>query len=260
MKENAKELNLDERRRKILDILAVKGKVKVSELSKLFNISEVSIRNDLAELEQAGSLERVHGGAVSTVRAYYNMSFNDRITANSDEKRRISVEAAKLVKDDDSIILNSGTTTLFVARELKTHKGLKVITNAIPVASETGCFNNAQVILLGGNYNPQYYFIYGDDAINQLRKYKASKLILSIDGVDPEEGITTYLHQEAELVKQMIERVNTTIVVADYTKIGRVSFASVAPLERVDILITDSKADVETLNIIRNMGIEVRVV
>ncbi len=255
-----RELGLEERRSRIIQILSEKGKVKVSELSRLFNISEVSIRNDLAELERIGALERVHGGAVSTVRAYYSMSFNERAATNAEEKKKIAAEAAKLIKDGDSVMFNPGTTSLFVARELKNHKDIKIVTNSVAIASEIGFYGNIQVILLGGSYNPRYYFIYGDDAINQLKKYKANRLILSVDGVCPDEGITTYLHQEAELMKQMIDRANSTIVVADFSKVGRVSFSSIAPMEKVDVLITDSKANGDTLEAIREKGVEVIVV
>lgn len=254
------ELSVDDRRNKILELINRNGKVKVIELSKLFGISEVTIRNDLSELENAGILERIHGGAISTNKAYYNMSLHDRMRTNEDEKRNIAFEVASLITDGDTVIINSGTTTLFAVQELKNIKNLTLLTNSLPIAQEASNYNNIHVIMLGGDINPQYKFTYGDDTLNQLKKYKADKLILAADGVSAMEGVTTYHHLEAEVNRQMIVRVNKTIIVADYTKIGRASFAKIDSLDNVDILITNNKANKDELDAIRDKGIEIRLV
>lgn len=254
------ELRVEDRRNKILEILSREGKVKVLELSRLFEISEVTIRSDLSELESLGVLERTHGGAVSTSKAYYNMSFHDRMRTNEDEKRRIAVEIAAMVSDGDNIMINSGTTTLLAAQELKNKKDLTIVTNSLSIAQETGHYRNIQVILLGGNLNPQYQFTYGDDTIHQLKKYKADKLILAADGVSSEDGITTYHHMEAEVNRQMIARVNKTIVVADHTKIGRASFAYVGLLESADVLVSNTNASQDELKLLKERGMEIKLV
>ena len=157
-------------------------------------------------------------------------------------------------------MMNSGTTTLFVAQELKQIKNLTIVTNSLAISQELGHLNNLQIILLGGNYNPQYQFTYGDDTINQLKRYKADKLILSADGVCAEEGITTYHHLEAEVNRQMLDRVNKTIVVTDYSKIGRTSFAYINSIDHADVLITNQNANSEELGLIREKGIETMLV
>ena len=161
------EISVDDRRKKILELLAVKGKIRVSELSRQFGISDVTIRLDLGELEKAGLLERVHGGAVSTSKAYFNMDFSERISRFEEEKRNIARTAAAMVKDNDTLIINSGTTTYFIAQELKKRKALTVVTNSVMIAQELAHLQNFTVILLGGNYNYQYQFTYGDDTIRQ---------------------------------------------------------------------------------------------
>jgi len=254
------ELDIEARRKKILEILMQEGKVKVVDLSKLFGISEVTIRNDLSELESAGMLERIHGGAISTHKAYYNMSLHDRMKTNETEKREIAAAVSTLISDGDTLMVNSGTTTLFAIQELKNVKNMTIVTNSIPIAQEAGYYSNAHVIMLGGNINPQYQFSYGDDAINQLKKYKADMLILAVDGISSEEGITTYHHLEAEINRQMIARVNKTIVVADYTKIGRISFAHIDSIGSIDILVTNRKASPEEIRKIEKKGIEVNLV
>jgi DeoR/GlpR family transcriptional regulator of sugar metabolism len=254
------ELNIEERRNRILEILTQQGKVKVNELSKLFGISEVTIRNDLSELEAIGMLERTHGGAISTYKAYYNMSITERMRTNEDEKRKIASAVASMISDVDTIMINSGTTTLFVVQELKNIKNLTIVTNSIPISLETVNYRDFDVILLGGNFNTRDQFTYGDDVLNQLKRYRANKLILSVDGINSEDGISTYHHLEAEVNRQMMARVNKTIVVADYTKIGRTSFAHIAPIENIDILVTNQKANSDEINLIRDRGVEVKLV
>ncbi len=254
------EISVDDRRKKILELLAEKGKVRVSELSRLFDISDVTIRLDLGELEKAGLLERVHGGAVSTNKAYFNMDFSERISRFEEEKRNIARTAAAMVKDNDTLIINSGTTTYFIAQELKKRKALTVVTNSVMIAQELAHLQNFTVILLGGNYNYQYQFTYGDDTISQLQRYKTDKLILSVDGISSTEGLTTHHHQEAEVDRLMLQRVNQVIVVADYSKIGRENFASIAPPDVTDILITNHTADQEELESLAAQGIEIHAI
>ncbi len=255
--ENRRELNSEDRRKTILDMLMRDGKVKVNKLSKLFNISEVTIRNDLSELESRGMLQRVHGGAVSTSKAYYNMSFQERMETNREEKLRIAQAAASLIDKNDSVLFNSGTTTLYTARQLTENKNLIIVTNSISIASEIGHYDGINLILLGGNYNPQYQFTYGDDTLSALQKYNTDKLILAVDGVHPERGLTSFLHLEATIDQHMIQNATQVIVVADHTKLNRVSFSYIDKIESVDTLITDSKADKNILAQLKENGIDI---
>ncbi len=251
------EISIDVRRQKILELLEKNGKVRVSELSRLFDISDVTIRLDLTELEKSGLLERIHGGAVSTNKAYYNMNFSERISRFEKEKREIAKAAAEKIQDNDTVIMNSGTTTYFIAQELKKKKALTVVTNSISIAQELAHLPNFNIILLGGSYNYQYQFTYGDDTIRQLQNYKTDKLILCVDGVSNAFGLTTQHYQEAEVNRVMLGRVNQVIVVADFSKIGRENFATISSLEAVDTLITNHSANREELASISGMGIDV---
>ncbi len=257
---NNEELDIDNRRKMILKLIDTEGKVKVTELSKLFGISDVTVRNDLTELEVKGLLERVHGGAIGTNKSYSSMSLIDRMKTNEKEKRDIAAVCASMITEGDTVMINSGTTCFFIMQELKHIKNLTVVTNSITIANEAGNSNNIYVILLGGNFNTRYQFTYGDDAVNQLKRYKADKCILSVDGVNTEEGITTYHHQEVEVNRQMMTRVNKTVVTADYSKIGRSGFALISGVDSIDILVTNEKASQIELNNIRQKGVEVRLV
>ena len=251
------EIGIDDRRSSILEMLEEHGKVKVTDLSRTFNISEVTIRNDLSELETQGLLTRVHGGAVGTRKAYYNMSLNGRMNVNHDEKLQIAKAVKNMIEDGDTLMLDSGTTTYFVARELTDINNLTIVTNSLSVAQELSYQSNINVILLGGSLDPRYQFTYGDDALQQLQKYRADKMIIAVDGVSAGSGLTTYHYLEAEVSRQMITRANRTIVVADYTKIAREGFAHIDEISSIDTLVTNKKADKEELHTISNMGIEV---
>lgn len=258
--EKVEDLDIENRRKKILEMLNKEGKVKVVVLSKIFGISEVTARGDLDVLEESGLLERIHGGAVSTYKTYFNMTFRDRLGTNKDEKKRIAVEAASMIADGDTIMLGSGTTPLFVLKELKDKKNLVIVTNSLPVVQEASYSNINHVILLGGNVNLQYQFTYGDDTINQLKKYKADKLLISSDGISAEFGLTTYHHLEAEMSRQMIECVNKTIAIADYTKIGRASFSHIESIDKIDCLISNKNANKDEIEAIKDKGTEIRLI
>ncbi len=253
----ADELNVEERRREIATMVKEQGKVRVSDLSKLYRISEVSVRNDLSELEQMGALERVHGGAIAPHRPYYNMGFDERLVTNRDEKRRIAKEAAKLVSEGDTIVINSGTTSLYFTEEILSVPNIKIVTNSLLVAQATNGSSNTEVILLGGLFAQNNRYTFGETAIRQMQGYRVDKAVLSVDGVSVEDGITDYYYLEAELCRRMLARAHKTIVLADYTKIGRSSFSNIGQISDIDVLVTNREASKNELEQIREQGIEV---
>jgi DeoR family fructose operon transcriptional repressor len=241
-------------------MISAKGHVRVSELAQVFGISEVTIRHDLAELEEQSLLYRVHGGAESAHRAYYTLSLVDRMKRNEQAKRQIAVQAASLVRDGETVLMDSGTTTLMAAQELRQKKALTVVTNSLMIAREMCAAPDSNVILLGGNLNASDLFAYGDDTYAQLQRYKADKMIMAVDGISAESGITTYYHLEAEVTRRMSERAGMVIVAADYTKIGREGFANIGAVEIADILITNAQADQRALAAIAEKNVKVMTV
>ncbi len=240
-------MNVEARREKILEILNRDGRVTVGALSKLFQISQVTIRMDLEDLETKGLLSRVHGGAISSYRTYYNMSLHQRSAANVAPKKAIASYLPQLIHDSDTIMMNAGSTTLFVLRMLSQHKDLKIVTNSVAVATEAAENPNFSVVLLGGSVNTKYQFTYGNDALRQLSDYRVDKLILSVDGVDVSRGLSTYHEQETEICRSMIERSALQIVVADYSKFDRVAFSHIAPLSAVTDIVTNANIAKETV-------------
>ncbi|MBQ3428109.1 MAG: DeoR/GlpR transcriptional regulator [Clostridia bacterium] len=233
-------MELFERRQKIAELVNSRGKVKVTELAELFGISEVSVRTDLADLEAKGLISRVHGGAVSSYKTYYNMDMQQRLAANRENKDKIAARVAQMIEDNDTVMLNSGTTTLSIFRKIPQSLNLSIVTNSIAIALEAADNPSFNVVLLGGSINPKYQFVYGDNANAQLMGYHADKLILSVDGITAENGFTTYYDREAEIDRLMLLNSATRIVAADSSKLGRTAFKHIAPITDADYIITNS--------------------
>ncbi len=232
-------MDINERREKILEILNERGQVKVADLSQLFGISSITIRSDLADLEDKGMLFRVHGGAINSYKSYCDMDLQQRLGTNLKSKQLIAKRAVEMIKDHDTVMFNSGTTTLTVFRTIPAHLNLNIVTNSISIALEASGNPNFNVVLLGGFVNPKYQFIYGDDAVSQLKNYHADKLFLSVDGISPTSGLTTYYDREAELARLMLSQSASKVIVADSSKIGRTAFVNIAEISCADCLITD---------------------
>lgn len=254
-------LKIDIRRNKILDKLRRDGKVYVSELSELLGATPVTIRTDLAALENEGHLIRMSGGAVpaqASNDALGELAAN--IKTNYEEKRAIALSVAKFLNDGDTLFINSGSTTRIIAEELKLRKNLNIVTNSLAVATVLGDVPSFGVILLGGEINAQYGFTYGGDAQEQLGKYQADWAILSVDSICAQSGITTFHAEEAIIDRLMIGCAKKTLIAADHTKIGKAGFSRVCECKAPIQLITNVNAPENDLNDIAETGVAVRLV
>ncbi len=251
-----KHYSVQERRDKIIDILNENGRVYVNKLSEIFGVSSVVIRTDLAELERLDLLSRVHGGAITSYKSYCDMNLIQRSNINLKEKNAISQKVKELVKDHDTLMMNAGTTPLFVMRAIWDKK-VTIVTNSIAMALEGAKNPNFRIILLGGDVDPDYQFTYGVSVLKELSQYSASTLILSVDGIDTKDGISTFYYHEAEVCRKMIERSNKVIIAADDSKIGRTAFSQIDSLQNVDTIVTNKKASDKYLESLKLKGIEI---
>ncbi len=250
-------MGLNERKEKILELLEEKGQVSVSELSEHFLVSEVTIRTDLSELESMGLLSRVHGGAVSSYKPYYNMNLNQRMKANQSKKKEIADQVATLIVDHDTVMINSGTTSLLAFRALPSHFHLNIVTNSIAIALEAATIPNFNIVLVGGSVNTTYQFTYGFDAVALLKNYHADKLILSVDGIDIKNGFTTYYDKEVSIAQTMMEQSETRIVVADTSKFERTAFTKISDLSIANYIVTNSSLSDELYQELTDQGITI---
>ena len=237
-------LKIDNRRNKILQQLRAEGKVSVTELSRLLGTTPVTIRSDLTALEREGYLLRVQGGAVLVSRADEDGTVPEKSSVTClEEKQAIAQTVVNRIQDGDTLFINSGTTSQCVAEALRSRKSLNIVTNSLAVATELGNVPSIRVALLGGEINAQYGFTYGGDTQEQLSRYQADWVILSVDGISQKNGITTHHAEEAIIDRMMISCARQVLVAADHRKIGRVGFARVCERAGNISLVTDRNAD-----------------
>ena len=233
------ELTPSTRQSVILEALNEDERVRVVDLSDQLNTSVVTIRKDLDELEKEGLLERVHGGAIKNFRVQQNIAFSERMNTKKAEKKKIAVATAKLIGDGESVIINSGSTSYYVAQHLRDKKHMIVITNALQIFNEIAYYKNITSFFLGGKFNNEMEITYGEDTLEQLNKYWADKLIIGMDGIDLVAGATTNNHAEDTVFARMMERSKEKILIVDDSKIGNVAFAHIAPLSAYDTIVTN---------------------
>lgn len=250
-----------ERRRRILQIVQQSGSTTVVDLCKLFNVSEMTIRRDLRDLDREGLLRRVHGGAISNFGRSYEPPYAVRISQNEEKKRAIGRKAAELVADGDSIALDVGTTTLEVARALPGKRNLTIITASLPIANEIvtrmSLDTDVRLILTGGIVRSGELSMTGHIAARTYEDFHVDKAFIGIGGLSKEDGLTEYNLEDALVKRPMIRNAHHRIVVADSSKIGRATFATVAALSVVNTLITDSDIPREVLRELEEQGMQV---
>ncbi len=248
-----------ERRNKIHETIRTQGSVRVLALSELLAVSELTIRRDLKQLEQAGILERTHGGAIYSHRMRRASPYTEKDRIHRQEKRQIGAAAATLVEDRETLLIGSGSTTLQIFRCLAGRKNLRVITNNVGAVLETQGID-LDLILIGGTYLKQSNSLIGPLATLSVQQVYASKCFIGVDGISQKYGLTNPLLQGAEIARTMIERTyGQVIVVADYSKLGVVANFMIAPIEKVDVLVVDSRFDESYREELEELGIEIVV-
>jgi DeoR family transcriptional regulator, aga operon transcriptional repressor len=252
-------LLIEQRRRRMLDLVGQDGQATVAELAKLFSISAVTARGDLDALASMGTIVRSHGGAVRRLEAAQDYPLRTKEALHRDEKCRIGRAAAELVRAGETIILDSGTTTVEIARHLKILKiqSVTVITNALNIASELTDTTGISLIMIGGLLRPVSSSFVGPQAESMMSELHADRLFLAVDGFDLQTGPSTPDVLEAQLNNMMMRSAREVTVVADFSKLGRRAISKIGPFDRIYRLITDKQAPAEFTEALRQKGIEV---
>lgn len=230
-----------ERRAEILKLLEHNEELLVTDLSQLMHISEVTIRKDLTILQQRGLLLRTRGGAIRRPVENLNedTSIGQKRLFNFREKQRIGQMAASLIREGDNILLDSGTTTMEIARNLDRFQHLTIITNAMNIAVELMKYERFNVIMLGGHLRINSHSVVGPLAIAALRNFTSYKLFLGVDSFSETEGVSTPSLEEALLNQQMIAQAQEVIAVFDSSKFNKRSFAHIADVSQINAIVTD---------------------
>jgi DeoR/GlpR family transcriptional regulator of sugar metabolism len=230
----------EERLERIASLVVEKQRVSVAELSSLFDVSKVTIRNDLDELERRGLLVRTHGGALAINQDHkeVELSFDVRERLQQGEKSRIGQMAASLVHDGDAIALDASTTALQIAKRIKDRRELTIVTNGIRIALE-------------------FMSLVGELGEEVLAKFNVQKGFFGVKGVTLEEGLTDVDSYEVQLKRAMVCAAKEVIAIVDHTKWGQVGFVSFASIDQVDCVITDDGAPPDMAAALQKAGVDV---
>ena len=248
-----------DRHHRILDYLQNNRSANVEELSKLCNVSPATIRRDLNYLHQNGEVERVRGGG------FVKETHNDnlvlpRASVHYEEKKRIGKQAADLVKDGETIIISTGSTTEAMVPFLAEKSDLTVITNALNVAYRLTRYENISVIVLGGLLRHREFDLLGHITENSLTNLVATKLFRGVRGIHHKQGLTASDIMQVRTDEKMIQKVRELIIVADHSKFSFMGSAHLGPVTTASTIITDTEAPMDEVERIRNLGVKVIMV
>lgn len=251
---------LNERQNEIIEKINHLGFISVQELSDFFGVSVVTIRKDLSFLEEEGYLFRTHGGATKQKRYAFEQSVLEKEKIYVEEKTRIGLKATEFIQENDFIIIGSGTTMHYLARNINQNSRFTALTHSLRVALELSKLELVNVIQLGGELRKSSSSVVGAISEEILKKFSCNKLFLGVDGIDLEFGISTSNAAEAHLNQLMVSQAQSVIILADSSKINKKGFGKICDLDKIQTLITDNKIDQNFISKLEEIGIEVIIV
>jgi DeoR family transcriptional regulator of aga operon len=252
----------EERRREVLEMINRQGRVVISDLSRHFKVSSVTVRADINALSKRDLLVRSHGGAIRQTDVAVDFPLDVKESQHHDEKVRIGQAAAALLQEGQTVLLDSGTTTLEVARAIRKRKlsRVTVVTNSLSAAWELSNVTDINLIMIGGVLRHISRSFAGPQAQKMIAELRVDHFFLGVDGIDPEVGPMTPDILEAELNAIMIRSAREVTVVTDSSKIGRSSLSLIAPIQSVHRIITDSGITPRHAEMLKVRGIQVVIV
>jgi len=248
-----------DRRHRILEQVAEHQTIHIAELAAELEVSEMTIRRDITRLERDGFLRRTYGGATAHITRSMELLFNARALENAPAKRVIGMHAAEMLTLQRMLFVGIGSTTEQFAMFLPPHNDLTVVTGSLPVASLLGT-RKGRVVVLGGSVLTDELACVGPVAAATVRRYHADTAVLGAAGLSARHGITELSDEAAEIQRLMIEHSDRLVILADGSKVGQTTMASVASADRITTLITTENAPVQELVELEALGVETVVV
>jgi DeoR/GlpR family transcriptional regulator of sugar metabolism len=245
------------RREKVAAIVATSGEATFAQLADRFDVSEMTIRRDLETLELEGLVRRVRGGAIPVVGRSHEPPISERGQTNMHAKQAIGKAAATLLQDGETVIVDIGTTTLECARALSGFRRLTIVTASLLVAQELSNAPGIRTLLAGGVMRPGEMSLIGHRAEDSFADLNCDTIFLGVGGVDTERGLTEYNLDDARVKQAALRAARRCVLLADGSKFGRITFATIAPLSRVDVLVTDASPDHPLIVQAVDAGVEV---
>lgn len=252
--------NTMERRHEIVQLALSEGRVEVARLADRFAVSDVTIRSDLNLLGRRGILKRTRGGALATNRLLHELSLDQKRDDRIEIKRALARRACDYVRDGEALILDSGSTTAEVARELGRFRRLLVMTNGLNVAQNLSAHGGIEVMLTGGKLRSKSQSLFGREAEESLARYNFDTLILGVDGYDFSVGISTHFEHEARLNRCMCDSAKRIIVVTDSSKFNRAGLHKIRDFGAIDVVVTDDGIPDSYVSAFEAQGVDLAVV
>lgn len=249
----------EERRSKIVQLIQENSKMIVPELCQIFDVSPATIRNDLRDLEKSGLLRRTHGGAINLSKSLYEPDTGQKEIKMHAQKKAIAECALDLIEDGDTLVLDTGTTTLELAKLLDQKRNITVVTIDLNIACYLEKYTTATIIMVGGIIRRSFNCVIGPMTISWLRNFNVDKAFLATNGLSAKKGLTTPDMNVAEVKKTLRSIANEVFLLADSSKLGYDAFVQVATLDQIDSLITDSGADADELSQLRDAGLQIQI-
>lgn len=252
-----------ERRKYILDELDQYNRVMVNDLAKVLNVTTETIRRDLDLLHKEGKLTKIHGGALKKKDHTTELFFNKRQNENIGEKRRIAMEASKLIEDNDIIAIEIGTTTMQILEYIYDKKNVTILTNSIPAVNkiielkEQYHSFDCKLIVVGGMLNTNSLALSGEMTLNLLEQFNVNKLFASCDGISLEKELTCTYIEDAQIFNQLKKNAKQVVMMVDESKFNLVKFYKSGSFDDIDFLYTNAKLDEEWHNTLTTKGIEI---
>jgi DeoR/GlpR family transcriptional regulator of sugar metabolism len=252
-------MTMDERHKQILDLLGSEGEIRVENLAERLNVSQVTMRKDLDILETQGLVERIHGSAIFSQRNRFNVGFLEELQTQATAKKLIAQAAVDYIKEGDSIILDGGTTTFWLAQALAgKFKSLLVITNSLPAALELSKAGY-KILLVGGEVLNHSLALTGPVTVNNLESYHVNRAFLGTSGISLSHGYSTADSNDADIKEQMIRAAEETYILTDSSKFERNCLVSFADFSDIHLTITDSGISSKVLQEFQKRGVELRI-
>ena len=238
---------MEERRRKILQELEEKGKVRVNELSVGLGCSEVTIRNDIKCMERTGLLIRTHGGALKIEEDPQKKYSAESIYRNTDRKRAIAACAYEFIEERDTIILDDASTSFYLALHIKQHpeKRIAVVTNSLMSANELAGLKHVELYMVGGPVGGHLAATMGDEAIEDISRFHVDKAFIGVHSINFDVGITSIATPQMQVKQAILKTTEHTFVLADSGKFGGGYLSVICPLKKIYKIITDGEIDRE---------------
>ena len=257
MNQSVSTLSQDERMRSVLRLLETRDSVHVTELSKLFSVSEVTIRSDLSTLARRGLVARVRGGVRALQRGHSELGFDLRLRLEAERKQAIAQAAAAMVEDGEAVALDSSTTAYYLALELRSKKELVVVTNGLLIAAALADAPGVNVLVTGGLLRLQAMSLVGELGSDVLRSTTINKGFLGARGLSLHRGLMDLNPEEVRIKHEMAEACERVIGIFDCTKWHKTALLSFVPADRVNAIVTDSSAPTDEVAAWRAHGVEV---